>query len=353
MTSVRFAAAVCVCVLLIADLRPLKGSEPDVTSPRKILFDSDPGGDDIFAMLWLQSLQQQGHAEIVAVTTASGNVNGQLTFANACRILALGGNGNVEVGRATGAQQRGDATHIYGSDGMGGLSRTLPAISRSWSNARLSPEIIIEKLQSDPGEITVIAVGPLTNLAAAEEQCPGILSKARELVIMGGTFRRRGNITSQAEFNIHCDPKAAEKVFASRDDLVVLPLDITTGITFTGHHAELVRESASNKKMADFLVELTDSLAVSTMRFRDSEGTPGFHVHDAATLAYLFYPETLLLRRAEIRVETDGRWTRGKTVIDERHGAKRMANAWVAMEVDATNLLAVLVEDLKWLCRTE
>jgi len=75
-----------------------------------------------------------------------------------------------------------------------------------------------------------------------------------------------------------------------------------------------------------------------------------FHVHDAATLAYLFYPETLLLQRGEVRVETKGQWTRGKTVLDERHGPKRKANAWVALQVDVTNLLS---EDLKLLCGAE
>jgi inosine-uridine nucleoside N-ribohydrolase len=91
----------------------------------------------------------------------------------------------------------------------------------------------------------------------------------------------------------------------------------------------------------------------TTMSYRDTEGVAGFHVHDAATLAYLFHPETLLLRRAQVRVESEGRWTRGETVFDERHGAKPQANSWVALQVDATNLLAILVEDFKMLCRAE
>jgi inosine-uridine nucleoside N-ribohydrolase len=322
--------------------------------PRKILLDTDPGGDDIFALLWLQSLARQGHAEIVAVTTVAGNVNERHTFANAGRTLALGGFPGVEVGRGANAgRQSVDAAHVHGEDGMGNLSGTLPAATHRWSKARPAAEILIEKLRGEPGEITLVAVGPLTNLAEAEAQCPGILSQAQEVVVMGGAFLRRGNITSQAEFNIYCDPEAAARVFASRDDIVVLPLDVTTRITFTEEHAQAILKEAPDSAVASFLVDLTRFMVKTTMGFRASEGVPGFHVHDAATLAYLFHPETLLLRRAKVQVETEGRWTRGQTLFDERYGAKAPANAWVALQVDTQNLLAILVEDFKLLCGAE
>jgi inosine-uridine nucleoside N-ribohydrolase len=322
--------------------------------PRKILFDTDPGGDDVFALLWLQSLARQGYAEIVAVTTVAGNVDGKRTFANASRALALGGFQNVEVGRSSAVdQQSTNAAHIHGADGIGNLSQMLPGAPHRWGEARRADDIIIEKLQAQPGEITLVAVGPLTNLAAAEAKSPGILAKAKELVVMGGAFRHRGNIGSHAEFNIHCDPEAAEKVLASRNDVVVLPLDVTNRITFTEEHAEAIRKEAPNSTIAGFLVNLAGFLTKTTMAYRDTEGVRGFHVHDAATLAYLFHPETLLLRRAHVRVETKGQWTRGQTVLDERHGAKTDANAWVALQVDAANLLAILSEDFKLLCAAE
>lgn len=356
MSFARVVFAFTVCLLSLAQSRPATGTDGEQRQPepRKILFDTDPGGDDTFALLWLQSLARQGHAEIVAVTTVAGNVDASSTFANASRTLAFGGCPNVEVGRSsTAGESSEDAAHIHGDDGMGNLSQTLPVAPHRMSDARLSADIIIEKLQADPGRVTVVAVGPLTNLAAAEKKRPGILANAREVVVMGGAFRHRGNITSQAEFNIYCDPEAAEAVFASRDDIVVLPLDVTTKVTFTEDHAQAVRKSQHNNAVADFALALTRFLTTTTMGYRDSEGVAGFHVHDAATLAYLFYPETLLMRRAKVCVETEGRWTRGQIVFDERHGAKPKANAWVAMQVDATNLLAILVEDLKWLCRDE
>jgi inosine-uridine nucleoside N-ribohydrolase len=347
-----------VLFLLIAFIAPLthslhadeSESNQQRTIPRKILFDTDPGGDDIFALMWLQSLARQGHAEMVAVTTVGGNVGARQTFENASRILALGGTSRVEVGRCvTVDKDKVDAAHIHGTDGMGNLSRTLPKTEHHFDTARSASEIIIEKLRQQPHEIIVVAVGPLTNLAAAERQSPGILAKAKEVVVMGGAFRRRGNITSQAEFNIYRDPAAAETVFRSRDDIVVLPLDVTTRVTFTVRHAEAIRRAVPNS-VSEFLTNLARFLAKTTAGFRESEGTAGFLVHDATTLAYLFYPETLLLRRAHVHVETEGKWTRGKTVFDERHGAKRAANAWVALQVDATNLIAIMSEDLKLFC---
>jgi inosine-uridine nucleoside N-ribohydrolase len=327
----------------------MEPNEPIV--PRKILFDTDPGGDDIFALLWLQSLAKQGYAEIVAVTTTGGNVESRRTFDNAARILAQGGFGDIEVGRSAAVDRHEvDAAYIHGEDGVGGLSKDLRVPAQGFDEARSSAEIIVEHLQAQPGQITLVAVGPLTNLAAAESQCPGILAKAKELVIMGGVFRQKGNITPQAEFNIFCDPEAADKVLSSHDRIVVLPLDVTTQIRFTIEHARAIRETASGGRLAEFIHGLTRFLIRTTMSYRATEGAAAFHVHDAATLAYLFYPETLLLRRGHVRVETLGRWTRGQTVLDERHGAKTKANAWVALEVDVPNLLAVLSEDLKWLC---
>jgi len=325
-----------------ADDPPERRSEP-----RKVLLDTDPGGDDVFAMLWLQSLAKQGLVEIVAVTTASGNVNGEYTFANASRTLTLGGFDEVEVGRGVSvAEPKNDAAYIHGSDGMGGLSQRLPEPRHRLREARYSDEIILDRLNAAPGQITLIAIGPLTNLAAAEDNSPGVLAKAREVIVMGGAFRREGNVTPKAEFNIGYDPQAAATVFASRKDIVVLPLDVTQQMTFREDLARDLRRAAPNSHVARFVDDLCRSLTKAAMGYRETNGVRGFHVHDAATLAYLCYPETLLFRRAHVRIETQGQWTRGQTVFDDRHVAKTMANAWVAVQVDAVNVLAILAEDL-------
>lgn len=319
--------------------------------PLKIMLDTDPGGDDSFAFLWLQSLAQQGLAEIVAITAADGNVQAKSTFTAACQLLRLGGFDQIEVGRGVigGSAQSEveDAAAIHGADGMGNLSHTLPAAHQDYQTARFSDQLLIDKLTAHPGEITIVAIGPLTNLAAAEQQSPGVLQLAKEIVVMGGAFLHPGNVTPEAEFNIAYDPEAAQVVFTACQNLVVMPLDVTRQLIFTPAMAAQISATRPDSPIAQFIIALCQFMVVTALQFRETAGISGFLVHDAVTLAYLFYPETLLFRRAQVRIETQGTWTRGKTCFDRRHQAKASANAWVALEVDAVNLLAALVEDLK------
>jgi len=322
-----------------------------MSSIPKIILDTDPGGDDVFALLWLLSLVHQGLAELLAVTTAEGNVSAHRTFATASRILTLGGYPQIEVGRAAVPAHppiTGDAAHIHGADGMGNLSHTLTG-EHQFETARASDDILLEALTSQPGEITVVAIAPLTNLAAAEAKHPGVLQLAKEIVIMGGSFQVPGNITPQAEFNIAYNPEAAQTVFQSRQDLVLIPLDISRHLIWTEAMGQAVSQANPQSAIAQLLEKLCQFMISTALKYRETQGVRGFLVHDAVTVGYLFYPETLLLRRARVQVETQGQWTRGQTLIDHRHGAKPPANAWIGLQVDATNFFISLVEDLKFL----
>lgn len=317
----------------------------------KIILDTDPGGDDAFAFLWLQSLAKQGMVEIIAVTAVDGNVHARHTFAAACKLLQLGGFAEVEVGQGviggSASQVLKDAGAFHGTDGMGNLSHTLPDPHQFYETARYADDILVEKLQQAPGEITIVAIGPLTNLAVAEHKVPGVLRLAKEIVIMGGAFTVAGNVTPEAEFNIAYDPEAAQLVFQQCENLVIIPLDVTRQLIFTNEMAQQISAANPQSPIAQFIVALCQFMVSTALSFRETQGRDGFLVHDAATLAYLFHPETLWFRRAQIEVETQGKWTRGKTVFDRRYHAKTKANAWVALEVDSVNLLAVMIEDLK------
>ena len=181
----------------------------------------------------------------------------------------------------------------------------------------------------------------------AEKKSPGILKNAKEIIVMGGAFHTYGNVTPHAEFNIVFDPESAETVFSSRSDIVVIPLDVTHRLIFTPAMASQIQQ-AKRSVISDFIVSLCNFMTQTAMAYRETKGIPGFLVHDAATIAYLCYPETLQFRRAEVEIETQGK-TRGRTLIDDRHVAKSSANAWVAIEVDAIEMLAILIEDLKLL----
>lgn len=322
-------------------------------SPTKIILDTDPGGDDIFALLWVLSLVRQGLAELVAITTADGNVAAPQTFASASQLLGLTGFAGIEVGRGVPLKQATaeDASHIHGTDGMGELSTTLPPPSCEYAIARQADDLLIDRLMAAPGEITLVAIAPLTNLAAAEQKSPGILRKAKEIVIMGGTFHYRGNVGPQAEFNIWFNPEAAQIVFESRKDLVVMPLDVTSRLIFTRRMAQTISQMVPAGDLANFVVRLCEFMIGTALRYRETNRVPGFLVHDAVTLGYLFYPETLTLRRARVRVETQGKWTRGQTLIDDRPLAKTDANAWVALQVDEVGFFTHFIEDLKYLMK--
>lgn len=319
-------------------------------SIRKIILDTDPGGDDCFACLWLLSFVKRGLAELIAVTAAAGNVSAQQTFSSASQLLGLLGFHHIPIGRGTPTATPGeDASHIHGLDGMGNLSHTLPAPTHSFETATDSSDLIIDQLNGAPGDITIVAIGPLTNLAAAELKQPGILKKAKEVVVMAGAFQCPGNVTAQAEFNVWFNPEAAHVVFDSRDDTVVIPLDVTRHLIFTQAMAQAVVQGHSEAPIAKFLTALCEFMVGTTLTYREAGGTPGFLVHDAATIGYLFYPETLQFRRAVVWIETMGHWTRGQTIIDHRPVPKMRTNAWVAMGVNGEQFFTNFVEDLKTL----
>jgi len=320
--------------------------------PLKIILDTDPGGDDTFALLWLLSLVKQGKAQLIAITTTDGNVSAEQTFTNASQLLKLMNSSEIVVGRGRSHAQTEDASHIHGNDGLGGLARSLSAPSHNYKTAPYSEELLIKQLQANPGEITIVAIGPLTNLANAEVKNPGVLQQAKEIVIMGGAFYHRGNVTSEAEFNIWFNPEAAQTVLHSRWDSVVIPLDVTHELIFTRDMARTIHMMNPPGKLPTFLMELCEFMISTALNYRETNDIPGFLVHDAATIAYLFYSETMLFRRARVSVETTGTWTRGKTVIDDRPLPKPDTNAWVALQVDKTQFFTHLIADLKYLMRS-
>lgn len=321
-----------------------------MTLTRKIILDTDPGGDDVFALLWLQSLVNQGWAELVAVTTAEGNVGARQTFKTASQLLGWAAMDKVIIGRGISCNsQVGNATHIHGDDGIGNLSHSLPSSNHSFDSAVSSSQVIIDCLEKYPGEITIAAIAPLTNLAAAEQQRPGILKLAQEIVIMGGSFHLGGNVTPHGEFNITYNPEAAATVFASRDDLVMISLDVTQHLILTQEIGDTIAKANPKSAVAKFMVALIKFMIQTALKNRRTRGIPGFLVHDAATIAYIFYPELFKFFRAKVEVETQGKSTRGMTWFDRTHKPKLDVNSWVVSDVDSDMFFAVLGEDLKHL----
>lgn len=374
----------------------------------QIIMDCDPGGDDVFALFWLLALSKQKVCDIRAVTTTEGNVKAPLTFAAADKVLQLLSSAvpGVEVAAqtpaaarhgdrdaravarrayaaavATGAAGGGDgfsdAAHIHGCDGMGGLSRHLASGTTRYTDAEESYERLIRELEQRPGEITILATGPLTNLADAERARPGVLRKARRIIIMGGALPgTRGNITPLAEFNFAFDAAAAALVMeeAGLEDIVLMPLDVTTKLVCTEamvtdallEGRDVARRGMDSNGDAmyeptahgvgQFLHDLSSFMFKTALQFKETDGTKGFLVHDASTILALFYPECLQFTRAQVSVAVSeqrgcrhGIDTNGMSFIDRRHCPKLEANAWVGTGIDAAGALSIMIEDLKQL----
>lgn len=250
-----------------------------------VLLDCDPGADDVFALLWLLILHHKHTVplDLVAITTVGGNVSADNTYANAVRMVDFIGVEGIAIGKDhRPVTSSGDASHIHGADGIGNLSSMLPSPSTQLHDHD-SVELIIQMLDRYAGQLTIIATGPMTNLARAEAQRPGILRQAKYIIAMGGSFVG-GNVTPVAEFNIRYDPESAQQVFAATDNIVLIPLDVTQSMVYTMAETERFLTQINQSVKASFMRQLT-AFAISTnTKFRETHYEQGFFVHDAQTV---------------------------------------------------------------------
>ncbi|MDH0865896.1 nucleoside hydrolase [Mitsuaria sp. GD03876] len=320
-----------------------------LTAPGRIpvLFDTDPGIDDALALALLAC---HPRFELVAITTAFGNGPVATTTRNARGLAALFGR---DVPVAAGAEgplldkrRRKDAAHVHGDDGLGGVADRLPAPTRPL-DPRPAHQAICDLVNERPGEITLVAVGPFTNLALALEHDPSIAAKVRQIVVMGGAFGLRGhggNVSPVAEANIMADPEAADRVFTADWPVTVVGLDVTQEAIM--REAELAKLRGRGDGAGDLLWQATRHY----QQFYDArDGIGGIYAHDASAAAVLLVPEAFTLRAGPVRVVLEGIAT-GQTIQDWRgeHGAdtpwSRFRAQQVCVEVDAARVLALFDE---------
>jgi purine nucleosidase len=292
---------------------------PPDAAPRKVILDCDPGIDDAFAIAF-----GCGHPglELCGVTTVAGNVGLDRTTGNALAVLEFLGRADVPVAAGSPApllRPFTDAHEVHGETGLG--AATLPAPSGRPVDAH-AVDFLTERIAAAPGEVTLVATGPLTNIALAVRRYPPLVTQVADFVIMGGSAGR-GNMTPAAEFNIWCDPEAAAIVFTAGWRVTMAGLDVTHQALATAE----VRDRLST------LGTLSDELLLPSLRgyqsLADAAGQP---VHDVCALALVAAPGLFGCQPAHIEVETQGRWTAGMTVTDFGADAH---NALVAMSVDA------------------
>jgi purine nucleosidase len=274
-----------------------------------VVVDCDTGVDDALALLYLIHRPQ---VDIVAAGCVHGNVPVAAVARNTLQVLALAGRADIPVAIGA-ARPLAQALHtseaVHGGDGLGGAAREHEGTVAAGSAA----EQLVALARRRPGELSLLATGPLTNLALALLLEPRLPHLVRQVVVMGGAFAVPGNITPHAESNIFHDPEAAALVMEAPWPLTVVGLDVTMATILDGHR--LARLASSQSPRAQFSWQaLQQYLDVYERRL----GRRGCPVHDALAAAILVQPDLAVCDRVPVHVELEGRWTRGATLIDAR-----------------------------------
>jgi inosine-uridine nucleoside N-ribohydrolase len=289
-------------------------------APIPIVIDCDPGHDDAIAiMLALGSPE----VDLRAVTTVSGNAPLHHTTANAIRVLDHVGRPDVPVAAGAGRPLVRDPYvpgDVHGETGLDGPDLPPPARAPLETHA---VDVIAEVATSSDRPVTLVAIGPLTNVAIFAARHPDAAAALKRVVIMGGSMGL-GNVTPAAEFNIWGDPEAARRVFTSGLDVTMVGLDVTHKALFTGEQNELLRPRGRAARLA---AELVDFYRRSHPRIG---GTP---IHDAVAVAQAVKPELLTLAHCHVEVDC-GPVSRGRTLVDLRGVTGREPNVHVATDID-------------------
>ncbi|MGF1728184.1 nucleoside hydrolase [Photobacterium kasasachensis] len=292
---------------------------------KKIILDTDPGIDDAMAILFALA---HPDIDLVGITTVYGNATIENGTRNAL-YLKEKFNFSCDIAKGTDKPiQRppvGATVVVHGETGFGDLHSSEP--EHACADPRPAYQYIIDTVKANPGEITLVTVGPLTNIALALDAAPEITSLVKEVVVMGGAFGmngHRGNVTPYAEANIHDDPHAADKVFTADWPVVIVGLDVTEESFFSADYIDDLK--AEGGKVGEFIWDVSRYY----LRFYANKlGLEGCHVHDPSAIAYVIKPELFTLREGPIRVVTDGP-AEGLT-LQKFDGRRHQTDDWAEM----------------------
>ena len=309
------------------------------TPPRKIILDCDPGHDDAVALLLAHGSRQ---IELLAVTTVVGNQTLQKVTANALAVGTIAG--VTEVPFAAGCARplvrvAETAGQIHGESGMDGPVLPEPGITL---DGRHAVDLIIETIMAhEPGEVTLVPTGALTNIALAVRKEPRIVPRVREVVLMGGGYHT-GNWSAVAEFNIKIDPEAAHIVFNESWPVVMVGLDLTHQALATAEVVERIQALGTGP--AKFVGELMGFFQAA---YQDAQGFDAPPVHDPCAVAYVIDPTVVRTVKAPVDIELHGRLTLGMTVTDFRSPAPHDCHTAVAVDLDHQRFWDLVVDALE------
>ena len=319
---------------------------------RKVIIDTDPGTDDAMAILLALNSPE---LDVKAITVVPGNSTAKQVLENGLRLVSLANRCDIPV--AGGAQGpifqeliTNDAVH--GKNGFGDIE--LP-LSRCHVDARFGPDLIIQMAHETPHEITLIAIGPLTNLALALRKDPSIVPLIKEVIIMGGSING-GNSTAAAEANIFGDPEAAQIVFQAGWKLTMCTLGIGAKTVFTRELLQKLNRTHGPEN--DFAVEVINRI----IGYGEKQGWGGMRMYDPTAIAVALDPTLVQTEYWHVDVETEGRFTRGETVANRNNATERRVwrgdrfvfegfdpvppNVHVSVDIDASRFLELFISRL-------
>ncbi|HSL46116.1 MAG TPA: nucleoside hydrolase [Anaerolineales bacterium] len=303
--------------------------------PKRILFDTDPGIDDALAILFALASPELA---VEGLSIVHGNCSLEQATRNALAVLELANASHVPV--AVGCklplvQPSLLAPETHGATGLGYANLPEP---RAMPIGQHGVDFLIEKILASPGKITLVAIGPLTNIALAIRQEPRIVHALKELIVMGGAIRSEGNTTALAEFNTYVDPHAAQIVYHAGIPTTLVPLDVTYQCILTPDDVNRLLKTES--PITQFVADATRFY----MEFHDEyQKINGCVINDPLALALTFAPELCAYQELPVDVDLSGGISMGKTVADFYNYGKKPANMRVAMGVRARNFIDLFI----------
>lgn len=308
---------------------------------KHLIIDTDPGFDDAHAILLAAA---HPNASIEAITTVGGNVLLKNTTANALKILEVAGIKVPVFPGIDGALVERDhenAAHVHGEDGLGDCG--IPE-AKQQPEKEHAVHAIIRLANESPGKYSLIAIGPLTNIAVALRMDPGLPEKIKELIIMGGAVYARGNtINTPAEFNIYNDPEAAAIVFNHWPEFSMVSWETTVSHAMTQEDFEKMMSIESPR--AEFFRRISKKTLAF---FRNVLNIEVLFAADSLTMAALLEPD--IIEKSEkraVHVELNGKSTRGMTVVDWIGFSGRTPNANIILEMNKNRLTQMLIDAVK------
>jgi len=304
---------------------------------RKVIIDCDPGIDDAVA---LAMALFDSRLDVLAVTAVEGNVPAPQVNQNVQAIIDHLDPPRIPRIGSTLEQQQGhlvDARHIHGDNGLGNIELPVSAHQKH----HLAEKVICDLAHAYPDELTVICLGPLTNMARAFQRDSRLAGMLDQLVIMGGSVNGAGNVTPAAEFNIYCDPASARVVFREPVAKVLVPLDVTRQVYFS---MDILNQLPPESSRVGWL--MAQLLPHFFRSYHQQLGQERIHLHDAVALLAVTDPEIFEREAMAGDVEVKGELSAGATVFDRRPNRAWQENMDVVCTVDATGVGQQIIKSL-------